>query len=100
MPQCTPTQCRSLVFRYFLVEGWLPAGTTSGTWRSVTVGQLRLDDPPLPSDGDLQKRRVALDLQHLFFILGSDLESPVEQLKDESLTLGDLATWCQAHQSA
>jgi hypothetical protein len=99
MATFTPTQCRSLVYRYFLVEGWLPAGTTMDTWRDVTIGQMQIDDPPLPSDQDLQKRRIALDLQNLFFVLGGELQSPIEQLRNEAVTLNQLAQWCCAHQN-
>jgi hypothetical protein len=95
----TPAQCRSLVYRYFLVEGWLPRGTTTVNWRDVTVRRLQIDDPPLPSDQDLQKRRIALDLQNLFFVFGGELESPIDQLRDGSGTLGQLAQWSCAHQA-
>lgn len=98
MASFTPTQCRSLIYRYFLVEGWLPRGTTAGNWRDVTMRRLQIDDPPLPSDQDLQKRRIALDLQNLFFVLGGELESPVAQLRDGTVTLNQLAQWCHAHQ--
>jgi hypothetical protein len=96
----TAAQCRSLIYRYFLVEGWLPRGTTTGNWRDVTLRRMQIDDPPLPSDQDLQKRRISLDLQNLFFVLGSELESPIEQLKDDTLTLAALAQWCCARQKA
>jgi hypothetical protein len=98
MATFTPTQCRSLVYRYFLVEGWLPGGTTMDTWRDVTIAHMQIDDPPLPSDQDLQKRRIALDIQNLFFVLGSEVESPIEQLRDSTVTLKALAEWCCAHQ--
>jgi hypothetical protein len=95
----TAAQCRSLVYRYFLLEGWLPGGTTSGNWRDVTIQQMQIDDPPLPSDQDLQKRRISLDLQNLFFVLGGELESPIDQLRNDSVTLDQLAQWCHAHQT-
>jgi hypothetical protein len=98
MATFTPTQCRSLVYRYFLVEGWLPKGTTTTNWRDVTIRRMQIDDPPLPSDQDLQKRRIALDLQNLFFVLGGELESPIDQLRDGAVTLSQLAQWCCAHQ--
>jgi hypothetical protein len=94
----TAAQCRSLVYRYFLVEGWLPRGTTNQNWRDLTMRRLQIDDPPLPSDQDLQKRRIALDLQNLFFVLGGEIESPIDQLRDGTLTLGQVAQWCCAHQ--
>jgi hypothetical protein len=47
--------CRGLVFRYFLREGWLPPGTTAATWKTVTMGDLAFDDPPLPSEPHFQK---------------------------------------------
>ncbi|HZN97558.1 MAG TPA: hypothetical protein VFB61_07515 [Gemmatimonadales bacterium] len=99
MATFTPTQCRSLVYRYFLVEGWLPRGTTAQNWRDLTIRRMQIDDPPLPSDQDLQKRRIALDLQNLFFVLGGELESPIDQLRDGTLTLGELAQWCCGHQT-
>ncbi|HEX5963168.1 MAG TPA: hypothetical protein VFY42_05555 [Gemmatimonadales bacterium] len=98
MASFTPTQCRSLIFRYLLVEGWLPRGTTAANWRDVTIRRLQIDDPPLPSDQDLQKRRISLDLQNLFFVLGGELESPIDQLRDGALTLNQLAQWCHGHQ--
>jgi hypothetical protein len=98
MASFTPTQCRSLIYRYFLVEGWLPRGTTSGNWRDITIRKLQIDDPPLPSDQDLQKRRISLDLQNLFFVLGGELESPIGQLRNGAVTLNQLAQWCHAHQ--
>jgi hypothetical protein len=98
MARFTPTQCRSLIYRYFLVEGWLPRGTTTGNWREVTIRRMQIDDPPLPSDQDLQKRRISLDLQNLFFVLGGELESPIDQLRDGTVTLNQLAQWCHAHQ--
>ena len=94
MPKLSKTQCDNLVFRYFLAEGWLPPGTTAKTWRAVTMGEMRFDDPPLPSSPDLQKSRIALDLQHTFFLLGSSLPDPTAQLKDGSLVLRDFAAWC------
>ena len=98
MATFTAVQCRSLVYRYFLVEGWLPRGTTSQNWRDITMRRLQIDDPPLPSDQDLQKRRIALDLQNLFFVLGGEVESPIDQLRDGTVTLGQLAQWCCANQ--
>jgi hypothetical protein len=98
MAALTATQCRSLVYRYFLIEALLPRGTTAQNWRDITLRRLQIDDPPLPSDQDLQKRRIALDLQNLFFVLGSETESPIDQLRDGTLTLAELAQWCCAHQ--
>jgi hypothetical protein len=98
MAAFTAAQCRSLVYRYFLVEGWLPRGTTNQNWRDVTIRRLQIDDPPLPSDQDLQKRRIALDLQNLFFVLGGEIESPIAQLRDGTMTLGQVAQWCCANQ--
>jgi hypothetical protein len=59
---------------------------------------LQIDDPPLPSDQDLQKRRIALDLQNLFFVLGGETESPLDHLRDGTMTLGQLAQRCCAQQ--
>lgn len=87
-------QCRSLIYRYLLNEGWLPRGTTTSSWRDVTLAEIDFDDPPLENDPHFQKKRVALDLQNLFFVLGSDLASPLGQLKRGESTLVDLADWC------
>lgn len=83
-------QSRGIVYQYFLYEGWLPRGTTNRNWWHVTVDELMLDDPPLPSAPHLQKQRVALDLQQYFRVLGGAIPSPLELLKDESLTLGEV----------
>jgi hypothetical protein len=98
MTKLSKKQCRSLVYRYFLREGWLPPGTTVETWPDVTMGDMVIDDPPLPDDPHFQKKRIALDLQNLFFVLGSGLASPLAQLKQEETTLGDLAEWCFENQ--
>src|SRR5437879_863248 len=99
MAKLSQIQCRSLVFRYLLTEGWLPAGTTEDNWGDVVVGDLEIDDPPLPGNPDLQKARVALDLQNFFHVLGSTIASPLGKLRDGSLKLRDLADWCCAGQS-
>jgi hypothetical protein len=64
------------------------------------MGQMGFDDPPLPSSPDLQKSRIALDLQHTFFLLGSSLPDPTARLKDDSLTLRDFSAWCFSEQGA
>ena len=95
MPKKIPlSQCRTLVYFYFLTEGWLPAGTTDFTWKGVTMGALEMDDPPLPSAPDFQKERIALDLQEQFFRIRGAIPSPIAQLKIANRTLGDLAQWC------
>jgi hypothetical protein len=94
MAALTKKQCRSLVYRYFLREGWLPSGTTDKTWSTVTMADMVIDDPPLPDDPHFQKKRIALDLQNLFFVLGSSVASPLAQLKAAATTLGELAQFC------
>jgi hypothetical protein len=98
MARLSKNQCSSLVFHYFLFEGWLPPGTTPKTWRAVTMGAMDFDDPPLPGDPDLQKKRIAFDLQNQFFLLGSGLRSPFEFLTDDEATMGELAVWCFENQ--
>jgi len=98
MAKLSQIQCRSIVFRYFLTEGWLPAGTNEDNWGDVTVRDLELDDPPLPGNPDLQKGRAALDVQNLFHILGSKIPSPLGRLREPALTLRDFADWCRAEQ--
>jgi hypothetical protein len=98
MPKLAKGQCRSLIYRYFLNEGWLPAGTTIQNWGTVTMGGMEIDDPPLPSDPHFQKKRIALDLQNLFIVLGSQVASPLSELKKATNTLADLAEWCHTNQ--
>lgn len=87
-------QCKSLIYLYFLTEGWLPPGTTHRTWQNVTMKELAMDDPPLPSAPDFQKQCIALDLQTQFFRMGGEIPSPLSQLKIPTRTLGELAQWC------
>lgn len=91
-------QCKNIVYFYFLDEGWLPGGTTPENWEAVKMADMEMDDPPLPSDPHLQKKRIALDLQKLFFQLGSQLASPLGELQTGSLTLGNFSVWCESHQ--
>lgn len=91
MAKLKKNQVRSLVYRYLLNQGWLPPGTTVTNWPDVTIGDLGIDDPALPSDPDLQKKRIALDLQELVATLGSQIPSPMQLLKKASMTLGDFA---------
>jgi hypothetical protein len=94
MAKLTTSQSQSIIYRYFLREGWLPQGTTATTWAEVKMGEMLIDDPPLPHDPFFQRARIASDLQNLFFVLGSALTSPFEQLKNDDLTLDSLADWC------
>lgn len=98
MARLNRVQCENVVYRYFLREGWLPPGTTTRTWREVKVSDLGMDDPPLPSDRNLQKRRVSLDLQDLFEMLGGSIGSPLSQLKKKNLKLVEFARWCFENQ--
>jgi hypothetical protein len=95
----TKRQCRSLVYRYFLNDGWLPPGTTMTNWDQVTLGSMGIDDPAVPGAPDVQKERIALDLQNLCHVVGSDVASPLAQLEKDKSTLGDLAEWLFGHQS-
>ena len=93
-PTLSLNACRGLVYRYFLREGWLPPGTTNTSWKKLTMSEMLFDDPPLPNAPTFQRRRAALDLMALFFVLGRDLDDPFEQLCDDSLTLDEFAEWC------
>lgn len=94
MAKLTQQQCDRVTLRYFLLNGWLPQGTNDTNWKSVTMGQMGFDDPPLPSKPHLQKQRIALDLQDMFFMAGAKLKSPLARLRDNTETLGGLANWC------
>jgi hypothetical protein len=87
------------VYRYFLNDGWLPPGTTMANWDQVAIGSMAIDDPAVPGAPDVQKERIALDLQNLCHVLGSDVSSPLTQLEKDKSTLGDLAEWLFGHQS-
>ena len=97
MAKLSLNACRGITYRYMLREGWLPPGTTAQSWPTVTMADLLIDDPPLPNDPHFQKRRVALDLQALYFALGHELADPFSQLKKDALTLGEFAAWCHAN---
>jgi len=99
MPKLSQVQCRNLIFRFLLTEGWLPAGTTEDNWGDITVLRLELDDPPLPGNPDLQKSRAAIDIQNFFFVLGSKIPSPLGRLREPELRLVDLADWCSTEQT-
>lgn len=98
MAKITKGQSRSLVYRYLLTEGWLPPGTNEQTWGDVKLGDLAMDDPPLPGSPHAQKTGAALDIQNLFVVLGSGIPSPLAEIKKKSLTLHELADWCFENQ--
>jgi hypothetical protein len=83
---------RALLYRYFLSEGWLPAGTTESNFLDVSVTDLGFDKPAMPHAPNLQKDRAGLDLQSLFYALGSRIPSPTVHLRSKTLTLAGLAT--------
>lgn len=87
MAKLSRNQARNLVDRYFLVEGWYPAASTAGQRLDHRLGDLGMDDPPLEGDPHAQKQRIALDLQRLFFMLGSRLATPLPELKKKSVTV-------------
>lgn len=99
MAKLSQTQCENVVHRYFLLNGWLPAGTTKAAWKSVTMKAMEFDDPPLPSKPHLQKQRVARELQDIFFMAGAKLPSPLDRLRDPQETLGGLTVWCAQNNS-
>lgn len=99
MAKQTQAACDNIVHNYLAAEGWLPPGTTDDSWQEVRIGDLQLDDPPLPSSPHLQKQRVARDLQQIFFWLQAKLTSPLAQLKKPDLTLRQFCDWCFANHS-
>jgi hypothetical protein len=86
--------CESIVSNYFLHEGWLPKGSDPAEWRTVTFGEMDIDDPPLAADPHFQKTKIAVALQYAFSLVGGKLSSPLAMLKKSTATLGDLAQWC------
>ena len=100
MAGVTKAQCRVVIYHLFLSEGWLPAGTTSSNWGEVTIGELQLDDPPLPSDPHFQKKKLALEFQAAFIRFASSIASPLSELKKSTETLAELAVWCFENQGA
>ena len=97
MPTQTRAVCRNIIYGYMLTEGWLPIGTTGSNWDSVTMADLQMDDPPLPGDPHLQKKRISAELQNIFSWLGVRLRSPLSELKKKTVTLGDFADWCHSN---
>jgi len=100
VPKLSKNACRSIVYNQLLLDGWLPSGTTPSNWGTVTIGQLQLDDPPLPSDSHFQKKKVALEFQAAFLRANSSIPSPLAELKTATETLAGLATWCFDNQVA
>ena len=98
MTKLSKNTCRSIVYNQLLLDGWLPPGTTETNFGSVTIGQLQLDDPALPSDPHFQKKKLALELQACFYRLDGSLPSPLAELKKSTSTLAELATWCYTNQ--
>ena len=94
MAKLTKNQCRSVVYHVFLVDGWLPKGTTPHTWDQVTLGAIDFDDPPLPGAPDFQKQQAAAELQTAFLRLGAQVPSALAILSQPTTTLGSLAQWC------
>jgi|GEM_PF-6778515 len=94
MAKLTLRQTGNLIARYFYQEGWFPPGTALKDWKTVTLAGMGIDDPPLPGDPHLQKKMIALDLQKLFFLLGSELAHPLPALKKATHTLETFADWC------
>jgi hypothetical protein len=100
MAKLNQRQCQNLISDYFLVDGWIPPGTPESKYLDVQLKDMGIDDPPVPGDPHLQKKRIALDLQSQFRILGSSISSPLAELKVATRTLGELADWCCTNQGA
>lgn len=93
MAKQTEKFCDNVVRNHLHLQGWLPPGTTKENWEKVTIDQLQLDDPPLPSDPHFQKKRLSLEFQAMFYSVGSKLKSPLQELKTPAKTLRDLSDW-------
>jgi hypothetical protein len=98
MAAITKNQSRAVIYGLFHLEGWLPSGTTNTSWPGVTMEEMQFDDPPLPSDPNFQKKKLAFEIQASFIRLGSAVKSPLAQLKNDDETLGELAQWCFENQ--
>ena len=97
MAKMSAKQIKNLVYYFYLYRGKFPSGTNYSNFESKTMGELQVDDPPLPSDPSFEKKKLALELQHQFFQLGFRLGNPLPQMKKKSQKLKDFHGWCHAH---
>jgi hypothetical protein len=93
----TAVQVRSTVFAFWIYEGRFPPGTTMATWRSLTMAQMHVDDPPLPSDPTLDARELARNLQVFFMSRMARLSDPTGILSGPTNTNQDLIDFCLAN---
>lgn len=85
---------KNLVYFFYFFRGKYPPGTAYSNFEQLTMGQLQIDDPALPSDPDFEKKKLSVELQHQFFQLGYRLPSPLEKMRKASLSLGEFHEWC------
>lgn len=97
MAKLSKAQTKNLVYWFYFFRGKFPPGTTYGDFEALTMGDLQVDDPPLPGDPHFEKKKLAVELQFQFFQLGYRLASPLAEMKKKAKTLKAFHGWCHAN---
>jgi hypothetical protein len=97
MAKMNAKQVKNLIYYFYFYRGKFPPGTTYQTFESLKMGDLQVDDPPLPGEPHFEKKKLALELQHQFFQLGFQLTSPLAEMKKKTQTTKVFHQWCHAN---
>lgn len=97
MTTLSKKQVKNLVYWFYFFRGKYPPGTTYKTFETLTMADLQVDDPPLPGEPHFEKKKLALELQDLFFQLGYQLSSPLGEMKKRTETLDKFHAWCHSN---
>jgi hypothetical protein len=89
---------KGLIKNYFSFKHRLPAGTDISMWEKLTMKEMAFDDPPLPAAPDLEKNRIADEIQDVFALLDIRIDSILDILKDGSKTMKELWQHCYSTQ--
>lgn len=92
-------QTRTLVARFWIFHGRLPAGTSNDTFDAVTMAQLQLDDPPVPGSPSYEHDKYALLLTQDFNKLDIAVPGIAKVIAKDPNTMKDLWTHCFENQT-
>jgi hypothetical protein len=87
-------QTRTLVARFWIFHGRLPAGTNNATFDAVTMAQLQLDDPPVPGSPNYEHEKFSVLLTQDFNKLAIAVPGILKVVSDDTNTMLDLWTHC------
>lgn len=97
MAQLSKRQVKNMVYSFYQYRGKYPPGVTYQNFELTKMVELQVDDPPLPGDAHFEKKKLSTELQHLFFQIGYQLDSPLAEMKKSSNTIGEFHKWCYEH---